>query len=802
LRLIWLSAAFIGGVFIGSLWQLPPLCLLAALLPLPLLLLRRYWRRVLLAAFCVLLFCGGALYYQSVLPDDGASYLGYYNDSGEAVIRGIVSRQPDERDTTTQLRLSGLEMQIDGGWRPIQGDVLLFVPRYPQYEYGDFLSVIGEPQTPPVFAGFDYAEYLAREGVYATMLYPQLEVLDTGRGSPLMAWLYSVREDISRTLGAVLPQPQASLAEGMVLGMRGNIPDELREDFSQTGSAHLLAISGLHLSIVAGLALGLGLRLFGRRRYVYVWLALGVVWLYAVITGLHAPVVRAGIMVSVFLAAELLGRQRSSISALLLAAAVMVGVNPQVLFTASFQMSFAAMAGLVFLLPPLHRLGRRIIVDRLDKLPPLRAAAGFLNDGLSVTLAAVLAVWPLVAYYFGIVSLVGPLATLLALPVLPAVIALGIATGGLGFIALPLAQAAGWLLWPFLAWLLLVVEGLAALTLSHIEAGAFIAPFIWVYYVVLIAILWLIHKRRPADEVYIPSSITSHIDTGLLPKISWKWLAVPLVLTIVMLPVVIAAQPDDNLHVTFLDVGQGDAVLISKGNQQVLIDGGPGSQAIALELSRYMPFWDRTIELVVLSHPHDDHVGGLVEVLESYNIEQVLYAGSDSQSAAYTEWLNIVKEKDIAATIAFAGQSIRFDGVVIEVLNPPSPPLTGTDSDEDNNSLVLHAALGEVSFLLTGDIMWPAELELLGNRSIPQCSVLKVAHHGSSTSTSDSFLAVAEPRLAVISVGGDNTYGHPTDEVMQRLAEALGEENIYRTDLDGSIEFITDGENLWLKTAG
>ena len=161
----------------------------------------------MLAAFCVLLFCGGALYYRSVLPGDDAGYLAYYNDSGEAVIRGTVCCQPDERDTTTQLRLSGLEIQIDGGWRPIQGDVLLFARKYPQYEYGDLLLVTGEPQTPPVFAGFDYAEYLTHEGVYATMLYPQLEVLDTGRGSPVMAWLYSVRDDMSRTLGAVLPQP-------------------------------------------------------------------------------------------------------------------------------------------------------------------------------------------------------------------------------------------------------------------------------------------------------------------------------------------------------------------------------------------------------------------------------------------------------------------------------------------------------------------------------------------------------------------------------------------------------------------
>ena len=802
MRLIFLGGAFIGGVLAGSLFQPPLACLLISLLPLPLLLLRRQWQPVLLASACILLFLGGALYYQSVLPADDAGCLSYYNDSGEAVIRGTVCQQPDERDTTTQLRLSGLEIETGGGWQEIQGDILLFVPRYPEYYYGDFLLATGQPETPPVFEGFDYAEYLAREGIYATMLYPQIEVLDSGRGSPVMAWLYSLRDDMAHTLNAVLPQPQASLAEGIVLGMRGNIPDELKDSFSQSGTAHLLAISGLHLSIIAGLVLSLGLRLFGRQRYVYVWLALAVIWLYAVISGLHAPVVRSGIMVSVFLAAELLGRQRSSIAALVLAAAIMIGVNPQVLFTASFQMSFAAMIGLVFILPPLHRLGRRIIGNRLDKLPPLRAVAGCLNDGLSVTLAAVLAVWPLVACYFGIVSLVGPLTTLLALPALPAIITLGIVSGGLGFIALPLAQAGGWLLWPFLAYLLMAVEGFAGLPLSHIEVGSFSAPFIWLYYAALAVVLWLVHRRRADEFTGGPSSITGHMDSsGFFPRLSWKWLVLPLALVAMLVPSVVAAQPDDNLHVTFLDVGQGDAILISKGNQQVLIDGGPGSQAITRELSRYMPFWDRTIELVVLSHPHDDHVSGLVEVLRSYRVEQVLYAESDCQSAVYAEWLNLIEEKDIAATTACAGQRIEFDEVVIDVLNPTQPPMTGTDSDEDNNSLVLYAGLGEISFLLTGDIMWPAELELLGRRAVPQCTVLKVAHHGSSTSTTAGFLAVAEPQLAIISVGGDNSFGHPTDEVLQRLIQALGEDNIYRTDEDGSIQFISDGQKLWLETA-
>ena len=259
--------------------------------------------------------------------------------------------------------------------------------------------------------------------------------------------------------------------------------------------------------------------------------------------------------------------------------------------------------------------------------------------------------------------------------------------------------------------------------------------------------------------------------------------------------------PDDRLHVSFLDVGQGDAILIQKGSQQVLVDGGPSPQAVCLGLGEKMPFWDRTIELMVLSHPSADHVAGLVEVLNRYRVEQVLYPEMDFESGVYDEWLRLVREKGIKATLAQAGQQIDLGGgVAMEVLSPLDPPLSATDSDVDNNAAVLRLSLGEVSFLLTADMMWEAEFELLYNRANLRSTVLKVAHHGSNTSTTPEFLAVARPELAVISMGADNEYGHPTEEVLRRLEEELGEENIYRTDENGTVEFITDGERLWVKT--
>jgi len=282
-----------------------------------------------------------------------------------------------------------------------------------------------------------------------------------------------------------------------------------------------------------------------------------------------------------------------------------------------------------------------------------------------------------------------------------------------------------------------------------------------------------------------------------LPK---KWVIPPLVVAAIVVSFVAVTMPDNNLHVSFLDVGQGDAILIQKGNQQVLVDGGPSPQAIGLELGKKMPFWDRTIEMVILTHPSADHVTGLVEVLNRYQVGQVLHPDLDFDSNIYDKWLRLVKEKDIKYTIAQAGQQVNLgDGVVIEVLNPQEPLLIDTDSDTDNNAAILRLSMGEVSFLLTADMMWEAEFELMYNRANLSSTVLKVAHHGSNTSTTPEFLAVVNPQLAVISVGKDNKFGHPTPEVIARLEDRIGSENIYRTDEDETIEFITDGERMWVR---
>ena len=511
MTLIYLSCAWAAGIFLGAEFE-PPLALLfTGLIPLPLLFrFRQHRKTVILVSLCLFAFFGGALHFQVSQPPDNETHLQYYNyennpqfyaDQETVVVRGIVSTDPEVRDKATQLRLSATEIKLDNGWREVSGTALIFVPRYPAYSYGDVLQVSGKLETPPQLDDFDYQGYLARQGIYSTMLYPKIEILEREKGFKPLALIYSVRNRMSQTLAQVLPEPQASLAQGITLGIRGNIPSSVRDNFSHTGTAHLLAISGLHLSILAGILVSVGIRLFGKRRYTYIWLTLSIIWLYALITGMHPPVVRATIMASLFLTAELLGRQRSAITALTLAAAIMVGINPQILWTASFQMSFMAMVGLIFVAPFFQALGQKAIKAKLGEDRPAATMANITSDAFSVSLGAIIGVGPLVAYYFGIISFVGPPATFLALPALPGIITTSALAGGLGFIALAAAQVIGWLAWLPLSYLLLVVNAFVAIPSSFIEVSSFHPSIVWGYYLALALGLWFHSRRRPVSAL-------------------------------------------------------------------------------------------------------------------------------------------------------------------------------------------------------------------------------------------------------------------------------------------------------------
>ena len=217
-----------------------------------------------------------------------------------------------------------------------------------------------------------------------------------------------------------------------------------------------------------------------------------------------------------------------------------------------------------------------------------------------------------------------------------------------------------------------------------------------------------------------------------------------------------------------------------------------------MELDRKLPFWDRSIDAVVLTHPHDDHLVGLLEVLRRYQVGHVLESGFAEESPAYAEWCRLISDRGIARTVVRRGQCMDLgSGISLDVLHPPDELIQGTDQDANNNSVTLRLIWNQVSFLLTGDLCIEGETSIIhcGESYCLRSTVLKVAHHGSDTSTCEHFLGMVNPQVAVISVGDDNSYGHPSPLVLERLTDIP----LYRTDLQGTISFQTDGERLWVE---
>jgi competence protein ComEC len=795
-----ISCAWVAGIFLGSQSHFSPALILTGCLPLPFLFIyKKYRRSIVITAVCLAAFFGAAFYYPASLPEEDSPSI--FNNQGVIELRGMISAPPDIRDKATHIEISLQEIKVSGSWQTAHGRVLVFTPRYPEYQYGDALSLRGELEKPAQFDHFDYQAYLEQKDIHSTMTYPRIEVIFRGKGSAPLEWIYHLRDQLSKSLLAALPEPQASLAQGIVLGIRSTIPDSLKENLSITGTAHLLAISGINLSIVAGILVILGLRLFGRRHYIYVWLALFLIWFYSLLTGMQSPVVRSAIMASIFLLAELVGRQKNCFAALAFSAAIMVGINPRILWNVSFQLSFLAMAGLVFIAPNLQTLGRKavksIFSDNNVGVIILTPAI----DSFSVSLGAVLAVWPVIAYNFGLVSLIGPLSTFLIAPVLPFIIVLGAITALLGLVSSAAAQVAGWTAWLFLSYMLWLVNTLASAPMASVIVSAVHTSFIWIHYGILATAIWLPGNYKKARlTFYNFTNLLRRTITGLdgiLSQASKKWTIPPLIVVAFLTSFAAVTMPDDNLHVSFLDVGEGDAILIQNGYRHILIDGGPSPQAVSLGLSNKIPFWNRNLDLVVLTHPHLDHLSGLIEVLSRYQVKQVLVPNLPSTSPAFQEWQTLIKTKGICLNLAQAGQQISLEkGAQLEILNPPAADLSETSPDLENDGVVARLIFNQVKFLFTADIGEEAEKRLIIQRAGLSCDVLKVSHHGSATSTSAEFISVVKPQIAVISVGAENRFGHPDSEVLARLQEML----IYRTDQSGSIEFITNGEYLRVQT--
>jgi competence protein ComEC len=240
------------------------------------------------------------------------------------------------------------------------------------------------------------------------------------------------------------------------------------------------------------------------------------------------------------------------------------------------------------------------------------------------------------------------------------------------------------------------------------------------------------------------------------------------------------------LQVVFLDVGQGDSILIQKGTKQILIDGGPNGKKELAELGKYLPYFDREIDIVIATHPDRDHIGGLVDVARNFKIGKVVATKAEKDTAVFREWKNILDFENVETLEALQGDEFFVGGAKMEIIFPGSS-IDASAGDANNESVVARLDVNDTSFLFTGDIESSAEREILADGENIDVDILKIAHHGSKHSSSEEFLDAASPREAVISVGADNSYGHPADETLNKLkARNVA---VFRTDEAGDIIF-------------
>jgi competence protein ComEC len=352
-----------------------------------------------------------------------------------------------------------------------------------------------------------------------------------------------------------------------------------------------------------------------------------------------------------------------------------------------------------------------------------------------------------------------------------------------------LGQPVAWVAWLFLTYTVKIVELTARAPIASIELGGFSAGAMWLYYLFFGGLILAVRQE---------GSRLRELWEGLTHGLTTKLLIGGLALAVILAWIAALQMPDGRLHVHFLDVGQGDAIFIQCPNgQQILVDGGPSPSVLLSHLGRRMPFWDHSLDLVVLTHPEEDHVGGLVDVLETYEVGLVLDSGQECTSATCDAWRSLIEEKGIPYRRAQAGMQLDLgQGVQLEVLHPPSQLITNTSSDMNNNSVVIRLQYGQFSVLLTGDTMAEAENTVLMSGRPLDSLVLKVPHHGGDTSLTEPFLEAVSPRVAVISVGADNRFGHPSEVTLKKL-EGI---TTYRTDHDGSVEVATDGVRYWVHT--
>jgi competence protein ComEC len=663
------------------------------------------------------------------------------------------------------------------------------LPRYPAIEPGDRIEVGGRVRERP---DSPYGQYLARIGAWGSLDAREMRLLERPADAGTM--LESVRRGAGDLLASVLPEPEAGLAAGILIGLRDRVDRSVAAAFTTAGVSHVVAISGWNIAIVAAAIAALAGRLGRRRRAVVTVIAIVT---YICFAGASPSVLRAGAMAGVVLVARETGRAGRAAAALGWAAALLLLADPRLVGDAGFQLSTLATGGLIAWATPLSA--------RLDRWTGGRAP-GWLTESVGVSLAAQAATLPIVLASFGRLALIAPVVNLAIVPLVAPAMAAGIvAMLGAAAVELGAPDVAGVMLaapaWVSLRLIVGIVDVAAAVPLASVSLEPPLGSIVGLGSIVAGGAVMAWWRRRPhgALRAAAVSERPPERSTSRAVRVASS----VLIVTVTVAGAVIVSRSGGVARVSVLDVGQGDAILVegSRGGR-LLVDGGPDPDRLLVELDRRIPPWDRRIDVLILSHPHEDHVAGLALLLDRYEIGRVFEPGMRGPGPGYEAWLDRASDTAHPRLSIAAGDSLRVDDVDLRVLwpirgqVPDEPPDSGTGIN--NVSVVLLGTIGPRRFLLAGDVEEEVDPSLLAE-GLPTVDFLKVAHHGSQTATTEAFVSTVRPRVAVASAGTGNPYGHPARSTLDRLSAAGA--RVYRTDRDGTVSVAFDANGMSVRTS-
>ena len=547
---------------------------------------------------------------------------------GAQQVRGLVSEDPAPRGRTTSLRLSEVLARSGAEWVPLGASVLVNVPHWPEHEYGEYLQLSGRLQR---LSGGSAIEALERQGVLASMSYPRVSYLANPQANSLLVGLAQLRGRLGDVISQTLPEPEASTLKATILGLHGALSKDEQQALVDTGTVHLIVISGFKLTLVAAALEYLGLWLL--RRITAGWPArllvsggvLAAIAAYTLLTGATPSAVRAAIMAGLVSVAALAGRPRDQVASLAIAVLAIVAVRPFELFDAGLQLSSLSVLGIALLAQPLATR----LAQSLGWLPGtalgglVHEAGTALAQAAAASTAATLFVLPVLASSFHVVSLVSPLTNLLGMPLLAPIMALGGLGAALGAVWLPSGALLLWPAWAFTALLETLVRWSAALPHAAMQIDGMPPLATALYYAALLAFTaW---ARRP-----VPAIVRQP-----LSKRRMSWAMLPAAALALVGLVAWSTRPPATLRATLLAVPGQAALLQTPSGRKVLIDGGEDGAELTGQLGQILPPWDRSLDLVLITSGRTDHIGGLDDVFARYQVLAVIEPDVTQSTATF-----------------------------------------------------------------------------------------------------------------------------------------------------------------------